>query len=264
MNLKLARTIGLALLMQADGGEAGVAGDAATTNEAAPEAVVPSGPPKIKFHFKSKKDKDANGNVIMIDELNDKNEKTGKRVPKIIPAPEPVELEIPLLSLEDIVSLIQAEGPEFDKARVLIVEACNAVILDQARAAVNDDPEAVREKGIDPDVIDFVKIAALPPATRRGTAIADEVWEAFVLDYVEVMQHHGKTKEKAEMGAKLLSKRFQQVKGNKKVIQALKENLSTWFANSKKAEDFQAIYETLAGKADQLLAADEEAILAAV
>ena len=208
-------------------------------------------PTKTKFGFKKRKEKDANGIV------------TGE-----IPAPAPVELEIPLLSsIDDVVALINLEGGTEEsrvKVHALITEALNNVILEQVREAVNADPEAAREKGVDPKSYSFVEIANLPPAERRGSAIPDEVWEAFIADYTDVMQHHGKTKEKAEMGAKLLSKKFQPVKGNKKVVQALKDNLSTWFANSSKQEDFQAVYESLAQKADSLLAADEEALLAAV
>jgi hypothetical protein len=207
-------------------------------------------PTKTKFFFKKRKEKNEAGLVV-----------------KEIPAPEPLEIELPLLSMDDVVALINGEGQDDDtkaKVRGLILEALNNVIIEQARDAVNDDTEGVREKGIPADSVDFTKIALMPPAQRRGSAIPDEVWEAFIADYTEVMQHHGKTKEKAEMGAKLLSKKFQAVKGNKKVIAALKDNLSTWFANSEKAEEFQQVYETLATKADTLLAADEEALLAAV
>lgn len=201
-------------------------------------------PTKTKFGFKKRKEKNEAGIV------------TGE-----IPAPAPVELEIPMLSMEDIVALING-GDE--KVQALLVEAANNIILEQVRDAVNEDPEAAREKGVNPDVYDFVKIANLPPAQRRGSAIPEEVWEAFVADYTDVMQHHGKTKEKAEMGAKLLSKKFQPVKSNKKVVQALKDNLSTWFANTTKGEEFQAVYESLAQKADSLLAADEEALMQAI
>lgn len=201
-------------------------------------------PTKTKFFFKKRKEKNDAGIVTAE-----------------IPAPEPLELDLPLLEMADVVTLINS-GDE--KVHALILEALNGVIIDQARDEVNDDTEAVREKGVSPDTIDFVKIAHLPPAQRRGSAIPEEVWTAFIADYTEVMQHHGKTAEKAAMGAKLLSKKFQPVKGNKKVVQALKDNLSTWFNNTAKAEEFQAVYESLAQKADTLLATDEEALLAAV
>jgi hypothetical protein len=201
-------------------------------------------PTAVKYFFKKRKEKDANGLVL-----------------KEIPAPEPLEISIPLLTMEDVVALIQSNN---EKVHSLILESLNNVIIDQVRAEVNDDVEGVREKGVAADTYDFVKIAELPPATRRGSAIPDEVWEGFIKDYTEVMQHHGKTAEKAAMGAKLLKQKFQPVKSNKKVIKALKENLQTYFTNTEKAEEFQQVYETLSSKADTLLEADEDALLAAV
>jgi hypothetical protein len=216
---------------------------------------------KTKFYFKSRKEKDAEGNVVMVPEVDKDNKPTGKQVEKVIPAADPVELEIPLMGADDLVAILQS-GDE--KQLKLILEGVNNVILEQARSLVNDDVEAARTKGIDYTQISWEFIANMPPATRKGAAIPDEVWEAFMKDYVEVMTHHGKTKEKAETGAKLLSKRFQPVKTNKKVVDALKGNLSLWFANTENKEQFQEVYETLATKADQLLEADEEAILASV
>jgi hypothetical protein len=227
-------------------------------------------PTKSKFYFKSKKEKDDNGNVVMVKEVKEVKNKegvvvevreTGKMIEKIIPAPEPIEVEIPLLTLEDVVAILNG-GDE--KEIKLILEACNNIILEQARDQVNDPDANVRENGLNTEALSWKTIAYLPPATRKGSAIPDETWEAFEKDYVSVMVHHGKTEEKAKMGAKLLVKRYQPVKTNKKVIKALKENLSTWFANSEKAEDFADVYETLAQKADTLLEADEDAILAAV
>lgn len=208
-------------------------------------------PTKMKFSFKKRKNKDANG--IVIGEIE---------------APKPVELEIPLLSgIDDVAALINLEGADDatkTKVHALIVEALNDVILGQVRDAVGNDVEAARDGKLPADTYDFVKIAILPPAERRGSGIADEIWDGFMADYVEVMQHHGKTKEKAEMGAKLLRQRFSAVKGNKNLIGALKQNLSTWYANTEKGEDFQTVYELLATKADSYLATDEEALLAAV
>src|SRR5258706_1388240 len=183
---------------------------------------------KVKFGFKSRKDKDEKtGEVIKVAETvidkDTKEEKaTGKMIDKVIPAAKPVEIEIPLLTLEDIVDVLNgkgtADGKPDDKEVKLILEACNNMILEQARAKVNEDPEAAREKGINTEEISWHAIAYLPPATRKGTAISDETWEAFEVDYVSVMVHHGKTEDKAKMGAKLLAKKFQPVKLNKNVI----------------------------------------------
>lgn len=203
-------------------------------------------PTKIKYFFKKRKEKDAiTGNVT-----------------KEIPAAEPIELEIPLLGIEDLAALLNG-GDE--KVLALILESVNNVIVEQVRDVVNDDPEAVRAKGIESaDIYDFVKIAHMPPAQRRGSGLPDEVWEAFTADYIAVMQHHGKDAKKAETGAKLLARKFAPVKSNKKVVGMLKENLQTWFTNSEKSGELQVVYELLMGKADQLLEVDEEALAAAI
>ena len=229
-------------------------------------------PTKTKFSFKSKKEKDAEGNVVMIDETV-KDEKTGavtvtgKKVEKVIPAPPPVEYEIPLVdTVDDIMEMLKVDGEgKFvdEKQAKLLFEAANNIILEQARGQIND-PEFDREKGLDYSQLTWAHIANLPPAQRRGPAIPEETWAAFEKDYVEVMQHHGKSEEKARAGAKLLLQKFQPVKLNKKVVGALKTNLQTWFTNSEKAEDFQEIYENLIGKADVLLEKDEDALVAAI
>lgn len=202
---------------------------------------------KSKFHFKTRKEKDAAGVVI-----------------KEIPAPEALEVDVPLLTLEDIVAILNS-GDE--KQIKLILEAANGIILSQAREQVNsniENLEELRKNGLKLDELTFEFIANLPPATRRGSAISDETWEGFETDYVAVMQRHGKTEDKAKAGAKLLVKKFAPVKTNKKVLEALKGNLQTWIANTEKAEDFQEVYETLMSKVDTLLEKDEDAILAAI
>lgn len=223
---------------------------------------------KTKFFFKSRKEKDDKGQVVMVDEYI-KDEKTGemkptgKKTEKVIPAAEPLEVEVPLLGVDDLVAILQLND---EKQTKLILESLNLTIIEQAREQVNQDPEAVREKGLDQSALSWAAIANLPPAQRRGAAIPDEKWDGFVKDYVEVMQHHGKTEEKAMAGAKLLRQKYQPVKGNKKVIQALKDNLQVWYSNTTDTnrEEYQDVYENLVGKADTLLEKDEDAIVAAI
>jgi hypothetical protein len=229
------------------------------TKPAEPEGPIVN--TKTKFFFKKRKEKDATGAVVMVNEVDKDGKPTGKMVEKVIPAAEPVDIEIPLLTLSGVAEILNG-GDE--KQSKLIVEAVNNVILEQARDAVNNNPEEVRKNGIDATTLTWAHIANLPPAQRKGPGISEETWEAFKADYISVMQHHGKTKEKAETGAKLLAARFQPVKLNKTVVRALKDNLSTWFANTASAEEFQDVYESLASKADTLLEQDEDALAAAV
>jgi hypothetical protein len=240
---------------------------------------------KVKFTFKSRKDKDADGNVKQVQDVEEikTKDKDGKEVvekklvfnkdgsPKmvdaIIPPAPPVELDLPLMELSDIVAILNGpnnDGVADEKQVKLILEACNNIILERGRELVNDNPEEAREKGISEEEISWKTIAELPPSQRKGAAISDEVWEAFEVDYIDVMKHHGKTEQQSKMGAKLFRSRFQSVKTNKKVLKALQENLRLWFANSSNSETFQDVYESLSTKVDTLLAADEEALVAAV
>lgn len=227
-----------------------------TTNQAtAPAAgspaapAAPVGPKKTKFYFKSRK------------EMQKQADGTEKEV--VIPKPEPVELVIPEVTAEDILSIL---GSGDQKQIDLLLEAANNVVLAQARSLVDDDVEKARTEGIDAAQLTWDFISKIPPATRRGGGISDELWAEFITDYTEVMQHHGKTKDKAETGAKLLAKRFNPVKDNKKIVQALQQNLMLWFTNTSddSKEKFQQVYETLTSKADTLLAKDEDAVLAAI
>lgn len=225
----------------------GQATQAATGGDAAKPADT--GPKKTKFYFKSRK------------EMQKQPDGTEKEV--TIPKPDPVELVIPELTTADVVNILSSGDA---KQISLLMEAVNGVVFAQARSLVDDDVEKARKEGLDPTQLTWKFIAEIPPATRRGGGIPDEVWDAFIKDYTEVMQHHGKTKEKAETGAKLLAKRFNPVKDNKKIVKALQENLMVYYTNTTpdKAEEFQQIYETLTSKADTLLAKDEDAVLAAI
>lgn len=221
----------------ASGTTATPAADAgAQTAEATKE---PAGPAKTRFFFKKKKDE--------------------KGVE--IPAPEAVEAVVPKITMEDVAAILTKNDP---KEIALMLEAMNDFVLAQARSQVDDDPEKVRKEGLDNEQLTWNFIANVPPATRRGGGIADEVWDGFQKDYVETMVHHGKTAEKAATGAKILAKRFAAVKDNKKVITALRDNVVLWYANTEKTEEFAGVYEALTSRADTLLAKDEEAILAAI
>lgn len=230
---------------------------------------------EVKFGFKetTKRIPDVTGKLVPA-----KDEK-GNEIK--IPAPKSVSLSIPQFSTkEDLLAIANSED---EKQVKLAVEALNAVILAQVKEQIEDarkeeadlwtgqeeDDKGNITKSADGSFLDMAKlewsyIAALPPGTRGAQAIPEEEWNDFAADYKTVIVHHGKTSDQAEAGAKLLLKKFAPVKMNKKVVGALKENLLVWYANSSEASRFQKIYENLLGKANTLMQADEEAIVAAV
>jgi hypothetical protein len=158
---------------------------------------------------------------------------------------------------EDIEAVLNSGDP---KQIQLLLDMMNEATDSQIKMRFDDELEAIRAEGLDPATVTWATIANLPPAQRKGAAIAKEIWNSFATDYAGVMVHHGKTKEQAEMGAKFLKKKFADIKGNKKVIASLKTNLALWYANTEESEQFGQVYETLMSKAETLLSQDEDVI----
>lgn len=106
----------------------------------------------------------------------------------------------------------------------------------------------------------------MPEKERKGAAISDEVWATFEKDYIETIVHHGVSLDQAKMAAKLFTGRFYAVKTNKKIVEALQKRLATWYGHSSIAStpDMQSVYETLQQRAETLLKADEDTLLAAI
>lgn len=121
------------------------------------------------------------------------------------------------------------------------------------------------QETLDQSKLTIEALANIPKNDRRGGGIAKEVWEDFKKDYEEVMPSvTGQEKKAVEMASDIFFKKFQPVKTNKKIVEKLQIRLSTWFANSPKAEEFKECFEFLNNKATELLAVDENAILEAL
>ena len=206
----------------------------------------------VKFSFKATVVKDANDEPV-----KDENGKVKK-----LPADPPITIKVP--QFENAADALEIFTKNDEKEVKLALDALNEMLLSNAKAQIDEDRVAAREKGIDPEKLSWTFIANLPPATRKGTAIPDEVWDAFAKDYIETIVHHGKTQAQAEMGAKFLVRKMYPVKDNKRVVEGLQKNLQIWYANTPSAEDFQAVYENLMSRANTLLAADIDVLAAAV
>ena len=210
----------------------------------------------IKFGFKETDKKDENDKKVIGED--------GKVVK--VPAPEAIEGKpVPQLELTDVQEILN-KGDQ--KEIKLLLEALNAKILEACKDQIGEDGETSREKiradGFNLEQLSWNYIANIPPGVRGGAGIAKEVWDAFKEDYIGVMLHHGKTAEKAELGAKLLLQKLQPIKLNKKALSGLQQNLFVWQANTKNGEDFTKLYEFLTNKLDTYLAADEDAVAAAI
>lgn len=196
---------------------------------------------KVKFDFKTPSLKDAAGTVIG----------KGTKRPS-------VELLIPVPSWEEVCAF---EGKE----RELVMESVLDTVYGQTRNQINELIKAADESGteitIDQSVLKMPEltwsyIANMPPAKRGAAKIEDEAWEAFKEDYVAVMQQASQFNEiQLRSQANVFADRFNSkgIKGNRKIIAAMAQLLSSWFAASPNAEEHVRVYKFLSDKADSLL-----------
>lgn len=191
---------------------------------------------EYKFHFKTVKDKDSG-----------------------IETKRPtIELKLPVPSVEGIIKVLEAGGKQLE----LLQSAVADIIVAQARSILSDN-ESMTADNFPLMQCTWEFISNMPEAEKRGRGIPKEVWEEFAADYIEVMPAiTGKTSEQVALAAKLFLNKFQQVKTNKPVIGKLREQLAIYANNSKQAENYADCIKFLDDKANDLLEADESALLA--
>jgi hypothetical protein len=219
---------------------------AVDTNSVAPAIVAVPHDPNIekvetKFNFRTVKVKD---------------DITGQEVES---KRAPLTLVLPLVSVEGAIAAFNAS----EKQRDLIIEAMRRMQLEAARSIINDDEKAeLTEENFPYQLISWEAIANMPKASRRGSGIAKEVWEAFGQDYAAVMPAAtGKDAGKIANAVKLLLGKFNSIKSNKPVIEMLKGQLAIYINASPNAEAFMDCYEALTAKATELLLADDAALM---
>lgn len=166
-----------------------------------------------------------------------------------------VELKLPVPSVEGIVDILQKGG----KGLELLMDVVADTIRSAAASFVADD-EKISQESFPLDKISWEAIATAPRAERKS--IADEVWEAFAKDYIEVMPGvTGKSVEAVTNATVVFLKKFSIVKTNKEVLGKLKEQLGLYMEHSKKAEEFTEVLELLTAKVDAYLKANDTELL---
>lgn len=239
----------------------------------------------VRFGFKSTKKRDALNNIVL--------DKEGKEI--VIPAPPAIDLQLPQFnSVDDFLEIAATSekdenGKEKSKQVLLVFEALNAIINEQAKNQLEEakaegkdmwptyqttkDTEGKEVKTLvkeadlswlNLDKLSWAAIAALPPKTRGISGIPEETWKAFADDYIEVIQHHGKSEEQAKMGASHFLNKFAKIRGSKKMVSIMLNNLQIWSANTEKGVELMPVYENLISKANLLMQEDEDAIVASV
>lgn len=190
----------------------------------------------VLFRFKKQKDKDTGIETVR----------------------EPVELAVPVPSVEGIIAILEAGGVQLD----LLRDAVEGVVLQVSRDIISEDT-SINAANFPVDKLSWEAIANMPKAQRRGGGIPKETWEAFAQDYIETMPGvTGKTVEQVTNAAKILQNKLTQVKTNEPVLRLLMEQLAIYAENSANIGEYQECVEFLANKADQLLNVTEEELLA--
>ena len=183
-------------------------------------------------------------------------------VETVIPARKPIELRIPAPTAWGVMLALKDE-----KQRDYILDILQNNIADAVRAQLSPDdlsgPAPVtKQEELDMSKLTLAYLANEPRGARKGTGIAKETWDAFLVDYVSTMvQKTGLEQAKATYAGKILVQRFNPVRTNKPVISKLIDRLGVWAEKSDNVADFQDVFDYLVSRAETLIKADSEALL---
>lgn len=171
---------------------------------------------------------------------------------------DPLELPIPVPTVQGIIDILEAGGTQLQ----LLMDSVENVVTQTARSFISDDEE-LNAINFPYDKLTWEAIANMPKPERSGGGIAKEVWEDFAADYLVVMPEvTGKSQEQVANAAKILLNKFASVKTNMPVLQFMVNQLTMYVEASSRADEFTACVEFLVDKADKLLNAKPEDLLA--
>lgn len=179
-----------------------------------------------------------------------KKDKLGNQRPSI-------KMSIPVLTPQGVVKILESgDQKQWD----LLQEACYDVVRDTLAGFVAE--ESFNAETFDISKLFWHAIANMPKEDRRSSQIPEEVWAAFVADYIAVMPGlTGKTAKQVENATEVFVRKMVPVKTNKPVLGKLKEQIAL-YASQPSAEQFTEIVDLLVRRCDSYLAADDlEAIV---
>jgi hypothetical protein len=166
-----------------------------------------------------------------------------------------VELKLPVPNAQGIIHILETGGKDLE----LLLEVIADTVRSQAAGLVSDD-EKISQESFPLDKITWTAIANQPRAER--TKIADELWEAFGKDYIEIMPSiTNKSVDAVTNAVGVYLKKFAIVKTNKPILKKLQEQLALYVEHTKNGEQFQEILDLLTSKLDAYLKADDVELL---
>lgn len=188
-------------------------------------AVVLTAPQTFKFRFK----KDKTGNQR--------------------PAFELPNVEV--LTAEGVMDVIAKGG----KGLGLLLETVAGVQRSACATIVGED-EKITAESFPYSRVTWEAIANQP--ARERTVIADETWESFIKEYLEIMPAlTGKDQEQLGNACQVYLKKLTIIKSNKPLLEKLKGQLTIFVENTKKGEEFSDILELLMGRFDLYLSSND-------
>jgi hypothetical protein len=174
----------------------------------------------------------------------------------------PIEVVIPVLSIEGIIDVLQRGGKELE----LLQQAVENVYAEFAKSVVAED-STITSDNFPFARITWAEIANQPEAERKGRGIAKEVWEDFYKDYLAIMPGvTGIAVKFIEKQVAIMSQKLNPLKNHEdkaKILPKFKDSLTVYLSASPNAESYAECVEFLVKKADTLLNLEQSADLAA-
>ena len=170
---------------------------------------------------------------------------------------ESVEVEVPVLSFDQFVDALNAEGENQPKVHELILSAVNELIIQAAREQVAADESLVSGAQLDLSKLTLEAIASIPPKVRASNAIPKEDFAAFLETYKDTAMVH------LNLTAVQLQRHIAVLRANLKPLEYSKahlEKLVTYlvaFADTPDAEVHTRVINAYLSKAQQYLDATE-------
>lgn len=154
-------------------------------------------------------------------------------------------------SAAQLAAFLQDQCPE----QATLLELVEDYIFSEAQKIISANPNMTAED-FPLDKIDLSYLARLPKEIKSRGLDAEEL-KAFCQDYVDAMvEHAGLDAQRAAFAANIFAKKLAQVKSDRIAQQKLRSYLDIYVAKSPRAEAFQTIVGWLAGKLDEMLAAE--------
>lgn len=187
-----------------------------------------------------------------------------------LPAPikrAQVSVDLPLLTLQDVLDILTSTEEITANAKALIVDQVNAVLVAEVRSQIDDMPnyEEVDVSKIDMSTVNFIALSNTPKVVRSGGGISEELWAEFGDNFVEVITAVSETTEDtAKKVVALLTKRMRDISKQAVVLTKLETYLATWY-EACTAEDqakYEVIFSRLAKRIEGYLATVNEDPLA--